>query len=276
MKTKITLIVLIIFLFFSLLLNVLTIVPYWDDVMCKFMPNEERLYFTADTNDSLVIGRIVENAFEMDGKLYYQRREYHGLLQDAKNFWKSISYPPAHRFNNESWPSFNMGYLYAGLSYYAMKHKDEVSIRHRLEEKAALYIQNRYQYVGKLDDINKAPFAILFINLYRMTGDEQYMEMASLMYRELLALREKGNVIPYFPNTDFYFTDGVGMIVPFLMEYYEITKDSLAKRVAEDNFMNAYHYAVDKETGVPCHGYDSHSGIKMGGQIGDVALDGIC
>lgn len=38
------------------------------------------------------------------------------------------------------------------------------------------------------------------------------------------------NEIPYISNSDYRFVDGIGMFVPFLVEYYNLTRDTLAKK----------------------------------------------
>ena len=54
------------------------------------------------------------------------------------------------------------------------------------------------------------------------------------------------------------------MYIPFLMEYFNIAKDSLAYQIADYNMQQYYRKGVDKETGIPFHGYDWNSGIRVG------------
>ena len=54
------------------------------------------------------------------------------------------------------------------------------------------------------------------------------------------------------------------MYVPFLVEYSKLTGDTLANSIAYDNMKEFYKYGVDKETGIPSHGYNLKTHIKVG------------
>lgn len=54
------------------------------------------------------------------------------------------------------------------------------------------------------------------------------------------------------------------MYVPFLMEYYSLTGDTLAKALARENILKIKEYSVDKETGLPHHGWNPDTKVKLG------------
>ena len=246
--------------YYSLVLNIVTYIPY-ASYYIHLLKKKHVEFFTNESSNEVVIKQVVNKSLSMDGSEYYNRYEFSDPYHDIKDyFWENTKSDD----NIENSFSFSLAYCYAGLSYYAMYYNDN-ELKTALIEKANKYVNGEYNALKfKVTDINQAPIGILYVNLYRMTKNVKYLNVAKAIAHNIYDLRENNNLIPYFHNMDLYFVDGVGMYVPFLMEYYQETNDSLAKQIAEDNFYNAYKKCVDKESGMPHHGYDPHTGIKLG------------
>ena len=109
------------------------------------------------------------------------------------------------------------------------------------------------------------PIGICLINLYRITQNKDYFNCASAIYKWLISRRDEGtNIIFYRKDSPNQFIDALGMYVPFLVEYSRLTGDKLANKIAYDNMLEFYNYGVDKETGIPTHGYNKNTLIKVG------------
>lgn len=240
---------------FSLIINILVIIPYADDYYNRYQRKKYK-YFTKESSDKEVILKCRNYALSTDGNDYYNRMEYSDLLSDLKKYYLNT--------NSRSGVGFNVAYCYAGLSYYLLRVKDSCVLNYLINI-ADTYADENYRSLQyKVDNVNYAPFGLLYINLYRITRNPKYLNVAKALADDILELRTVDDIIPYHPDTDYYYTDCVGMLVPFMMEYYNVTGDTIAKNTAIANFYQTVKYAVDKETGIPCHGYDIKSHIKCG------------
>lgn len=248
----------------SLILNIICILPYKDVFSTHFNKIFNPYDFThMSTNipDSAYIKLVLKKSLQMDGK-NYSTREYKGLFYDIKDMVFN------HKSHNETLNNpFNIGYLYAGLSYYALvnpkDNNDIVDYLINISSQYENYQHNNLNY--RIENIIQIPYGIMYINLYKITNEQKYLNISSNIYNQLLQFRLEGKEeIPYLPNSDFRYIDGLGMYVPFLMEYYKITGDSLAMKVAKENIQLMQKYSIDKETGIPHHGYNPHNYLKLG------------
>lgn len=223
--------------------------------------SEDYTHLSVDIPDSVYIKLVLNKSLQMDGK-NYSTREYQGLFKDIRNMLSG------YRSHNETLTNpFNIGYLYTGLSYYALKNKgDSKEIVDYLVKISERYEDNSHKYLNyKIENIIQIPYGIMCINLYKLTRETKYLSISTSIYKQLLKLRLTGKEeIPYIPDSDFRYVDGLGMIVPFLIEYYELTGDTLAENVAKENIRIIQKYAVDKETGIPHHGYNPNNFLKLG------------
>lgn len=117
----------------------------------------------------------------------------------------------------------------------------------------------------ELEFVDQVPIGIAYINLYKITGDERYLSVANQIYNFVLCLREDGsNLIKYRKGSNCNLVDCLGMIVPFLMEYFWLTEDSLAYDIVRDNVVYFQTSSLDCTTQLPYHAYDIDSGIHLG------------
>lgn len=70
--------------------------------------------------------------------------------------------------------------------------------------------------------------------------------------------------ILYVKDSDIDLDDVLGMCIPFLMEYYNVTHDSTALVTVNENMERFHRYAVNPRTGLPAHGYNLRTGIPVG------------
>ena len=100
-------------------------------------------------------------------------------------------------------------------------------------------------------------------NFIRLLDDIKYKKIADYTYNSLINKRSDNSNIIKYNNDECNYVDVLGMIVPFLMEYYELSGEILAYNIAKENLEEYYKYGVDKETGFPAHGYNLKSKIKL-------------
>lgn len=244
----------------SVLFNVICVLPYKDYFISrleKIIYPQDYILLTEMIPDSSYKELVLNKSMQMDGS-NYSTREYHGLPQDIKDLYYR------NKSHNETLDNpFNIGYLYAGLSYYALysqkSEKKIVDYLINVSEKFENSTHNSLRY--RIDNIVQIPYGLMYINLYKITKQRKYLNISSSIYKQLLSMRiGSSNEIPYISNSDYRFVDGIGMFVPFLVEYYNLTRDTLAK----DNISIIQKYCVDKTTGVPTHGYNPNTHLKLG------------
>lgn len=256
---KTTHIIIYFILLLSLSANILCILPYKEIIKEKFdrkFNKEAHTYWEENTPDSIFINSVKDKAMKMDGKAYTVE-EYVGLFEDIKNMFRDRE---SYKVKND----FNISYCYAGLSYYALERKDPIVLNYLQKLSKSITKNNVDELNYDITQIVQIPIGIMFINLYKATGIIKYKNVAISIFNKLKEFREDGNIIPYFKNSNYRFVDGVGMYVPFLMEYFELTQDSLAREIALDNMNDFRKNCTDKETGIPHHGYDPKTKMKLG------------
>jgi len=254
---KIKKITLFITLLVSLLINIVCIMPYAGDYIDRIKNHiSPSLYFNEETPDKEVINRVIEASMIMDNSHFSVSQPKRGLVYDVHQFIAPTS--STDRMNN-----YSKSFLYAGLSEWAYNKKDTKVLEYLEREMAEFSNSGKLNY--NLEEVDQVPIGVCFINLYRMTNNKDYLDCASAIYNWLLSRRVKDtNTIYYRKDSPNQFIDALGMYVPFLVEYSKLTGDTLAHSIAYDNMLEFYKYGVDKETGIPSHGYNLNTHIKVG------------
>ena len=112
-----------------------------------------------------------------------------------------------------------MAYLYAGLSYYALNCNDKEVIDFLLLKSNEFSSNGKLEY--ELTEVDQVPIGIMYINLYKISRNKEFLDVARSVFDYLNEKRINGsNLISYRAESANQFSDGVGMICPFLMEYF--------------------------------------------------------
>lgn len=241
----------------SVLFNIMAVLPYvkpyYIKIERKFFPPE---YFSINTSDKEVLDKVREATLQLKG-IKMSMNESKGLPEDIKAFFGKKRKALGKNF-------FFTSYAMVGLSYYAISENDSMTMD-RIREKANSFIDINEQ---KLDypivKTDQAPIGILLLNLYHWYNDSVYLNAANTLFKSIVSMRESDGKIMYAAGTDYNFVDAVGMYVPFLMEYFNMTKDSLAYRIADYNMRLYYAKGVNHESGIPYHGYNIKNGMHLG------------
>ena len=156
-----------------------------------------------------------------------------------------------------------MAYLYAGLSYYALNCNDKEVIDFLLLKSNEFSSNGKLEY--ELTEVDQVPIGIMYINLYKISRNKEFLDVARSVFDYLNEKRINGsNLISYRAESANQFSDGVGMICPFLMEYFHATQDSTALMMANHNLNEFKKWGCDIATGIPTHGYNKETHIKVG------------
>lgn len=111
-----------IILFISILFNGICVLPYKDyfiNKLEKIIYPKDNILLTETIPDSSYKELVLNKSMQMDGS-NYSTREYHGLPQDIRDLYCR------NKSHNETLDNpFNIGYLYAGLSYYALYSRED-------------------------------------------------------------------------------------------------------------------------------------------------------
>ena len=119
------------------------------------------------------------------------------------------------------------------------------------------------QPIGNIDHMMNG-YSLLFV--YEKTKDHRYQQAADRMYEYLLQYqKDMKGTLPYRRNHPTHiYVDGVGMMVPFLCRYGSIFEKKEALDLAVKQIREFFEYGMDKESGLPYHGYDLKTKVKQG------------
>lgn len=135
----------------------------------------------------------------------------------------------------------------------------------RIRERSNSFINMKERKLNyQIVKTDQAPIGILLLNLYHWYDDSLYLCDANSLFKTITSMREPDGKIMYAAGADYNFVDAVGMYVPFLMEYFYTTQDSLAYKIADYNMRLYYDKGVNHESGIPFHGYNIKNGMHLG------------
>lgn len=241
----------------SVAFNILVVLPYvghyYSRLEEKVFPQE---YFEMETPDKEILDKVCEATLQLDG-VRMPRYGSRGLPIDIRMFFHS---------RKQKKNDFYASYAMVGVSYYAIFQKDSITMN-ALRDKANGFIDLDNSTLNyKIEKIDQVSIGLLFLNLYRWYQDEHYLKIAEELLLDIERFMDKDGVVRYTveDRPDGYLVDALGMYIPFLMEYFQITGDSVAYHIAEHNMEVYYERGVNHVTGLPAHGYNKDTGLHLG------------
>lgn len=255
--------ILYLILFFSVLFNLLILVidtiPFlWLLFKRKFLrvKQKEQVMDYKDLEKSLV--RSAEKMIKSE-KVLMVWNDHRGFTEKAYDYIRNGS---NYKFKTYNYPR---AYLYYGLSEYYITNKDRKGLD-MLKKCFDGLLNDKGVPIFSLDKVDQAPFGLVAITLYKIYKEEKYKLFYTNIYKYLLGIRDENKIIKYRQesNSQIQLNDLLGMIIPFLVEYYKITLDLNALEIAKAQLHYYIKYGVDKDTFIPAHGINMHSKIKTG------------
>lgn len=251
---------LVILLFFSLLIN---IAVFFMDTVPFLLPKIKRkLKIDSKINSKNPIEieeKIVDAAMKMicdkkvkmvwSDKISITERVFNFIRKGTNYQFKTYNYPRA--------------FLYNGLMRYYVTTNNTVGI-----ENLKLLFDKLIKGDGNsnitLDKVDQATFGVVAIELYKIYNEKKYQLFYEELYSFLTERVDDKGLILYRKGQSNQLNDLIGMIVPFLVEYYKITDNSEALAIAKKQLEFYIEYGVDKETFLPSHGVHLVSKVKTG------------
>lgn len=125
------------------------------------------------------------------------------------------------------------------------------------------------EWINKGQPMKNADYAIngySLIYVYNKTNESQYRQAIEVIVNYLKSLNKTSlNSIPYRPkNENIVLIDNLGMVSPFLCRYYSQFQDPEALELGIAQLENFLLSGMDKDTGLPYHGFDAKSKMKLG------------
>ncbi|MEA5129457.1 MAG: glycoside hydrolase family 88 protein [Proteiniphilum sp.] len=164
-------------------------------------------------------------------------------------------------FKNYNYPR---AYLMYGISDYLIKTKNEVKLAELKRYFDKYYISDNGQPRFIINKVDQAVFGIVAINLYSVYKEDKYRTFVSIIFEFISINYSKNKIVLYRENTINELNDTIGMIVPFLVRYYEFLKNPLALKIARNQLTFFIEYGTDMNTYLPSHGINRKNGIKIG------------
>ncbi len=160
--------------------------------------------------------------------------------------------------------NYPRAYLFCGLSEYLIK-KNNLNKLEIVEREFSKLIDNQGNPAFPLDKVDQVPFGITSLNLYKCYQKDKFLVFADSLYAYLKeSVNKKYDAILYRKNSKDQLDDVIGMVVPFLVEYYKVTNKEEVLLLAEKQLDFYVTYGVDRITFIPAHGFDLESKVKTG------------
>lgn len=253
MRKKYIWVILVISVVFNVMVLSLDTVPFiWPKVQNKLFA--ENIIVNDNHLEPTVLKKSLEMVDSKDKNFWTETKGftetifklYHGNL--SKEF-KIYNYPKA--------------YLYYGLSTYLIKIKDSVNLEKVKYSFDKLLDDDGYPTFN-LDKVDQIPFGLTALNLYERYGESKYLKFCDVLYEKCKEFSDENGIILYRQNNATQFSDVIGMVVPFLVEYGKLTDNPKAQMEAKKQLKFYVKYGVDKETYLPSHGINLDSKVKVG------------
>lgn len=233
----------------SLVANILMVVPYW-----RIFANRSKTY--TEITDSVQFCKLVrDKSIALASDQHKIVVGYLGLFDDMRHFYRSSF--------NKIQNNYPRGLLFTGLAFYAETYRDEevksICAKHL---KSFVNDKGKFKYEVKFSD--QALIGASYCSMYRQTHEIIYKQAADNLLTFLKKLDDPKTGIMYRTPAEWQYCDVLGMTIPFLMEYAKTFNDSIVSQMAYRNFNLYYKYGVDKETGIPVHGYNINNYLKLG------------
>lgn len=254
----------------SVLLNLLVVVfdtiPFLRSLINSMWPTIKSKIFKEKKNKKILNYQKLEESlvkaaetFLKSDKVKMVWSEHRGFTEKTYNY---LRFGSRNKFKKYHYPR---AYLFYGLSEYH-KVNNDVDGQLRLKKYFDKHLDGNGIPTFILNKVDQVPFGLTAINLYRIYKEEKYQLFYNYMYNYLRDIENEKGLILYSQSSKHYFQyyDTLGMIVPFLVEYYKISSDLNALKMAKNQLEYYIEFGVDKNTNIPAHGIDTRSNIKTG------------
>lgn len=233
----------------SIIINILFVIPLIWQRLLKQKPK----YINKDISDENLLRLIASSSLANKRQLmvFYEPT---GTIRD----YLQIFHPRGKEIVN----NFQYSYLLFGLASYALAY-DRQDILQSVINKVNNSLNSKKELSYPLIRLDQVPFGMTLILLQENT-EQDYSRAIDQIYDFLSERYSKDGSLLYLRGTKFQHVDSLGMYVPFLSLYSKFYKDSKSIEMIQKGFDEYDKYGVDYNTGIPAHGYNLDSKIKIG------------
>ena len=164
---------------------------------------------------------------------------------------------------NVEFYNFPRAFLFLGLVKYLDQSGNDEQQK-RVKTQFDKLINKDGSPTFNFEKVDQVIFGTAALELYLIYQEDKYLNFSHKIFSFLDQIYNQDGIIRYRPNSEFLFYDTIGMIIPFLVKYHEITNNTKALSIAKDQMELYIKYGVDKETYIPVHGFHINTKIKVG------------
>src|SRR5690554_1919122 len=205
----------------SLLFNV---VVFYFDIIPVFRPIIKNKFSSKTIKKKRSIEEIedvvVKTSLEM-----VKKKKFLMIWQEPKNIGERIhNFIFTQRKVNIEYFNFPRAFLYLGLVKYLKKH-NKIDLLDVFKIDFDMICDTKGNPCFKLEKVDQVMFGATSLEFYGVYRDERYLKFAENVFSFVLNIYNENNkIIKYRPNSEYILYDTLGMIIPFLVEYYKETK----------------------------------------------------
>lgn len=116
-----------------------------------------------------------------------------------------------------------------------------------------------------LNKVDQVTYGLVCLEFYKLEKEDKYIKAADLVYKFIRDNYFRNNgIVLYRDNHIVWLNDMIGLVIPFLIKYYDYTKNDESIKIAKNQLQYYIEFGVDRDTFIPAHGIDLQSKIKIG------------
>ena len=252
-----------IILFISISLNLLVFfvdtLPFIKPKIKRRIRKKDNDYKVNNLDHAFLEKKVAQRAVEMS-----KSDKNLTILHDNKNFTATIFYyltnKKLKRYIRYHYPR---AFLFYGISEY-FKTEKNIDGLNKFKIVFDKIITEEGEPKFNLSIVDQAPYGLAALNLYEQYKENKYLYFIEKVYDQTIVanVNELG-LVEYRKGQKEVLDDTLGMIIPFLVEYFKLTSKPEILDIARRQMDYYIKFGVDKDTFIPSHGITA-SNIKVG------------
>lgn len=208
-------------------------------------------YFN-NLDDSNIVKQAVIKA-ALRGNIEDLNRHTEGKFR----YWlaKKLGRRTSYKYN------YPIGYMYWGISEYLIYDENQELIK-----KTNALLNKCFNHDGKLkykiSIVDQVPMGCCYINMYCIGKQGRYLEAANEI-AEYLKKRFYSDGLLYREFSSVQLVDTLGLVVPFLVKYSELTNDDDYISIA-NHLVKTFESKAITSNSLVVHGYDTKTNLLLG------------
>lgn len=175
----------------------------------------------------------------------------------SERFFNAIIYALGPKYKNLNFPR---AFLFQGLSQYLIAQDENSVLKNEFDK--LLTVEGKPNF--DLNIVDQVPLGIAALNLESEYLETKYLAFSDAVYKLIENNYDKNGLVFYRDKQEIIYYDTIGMIVPFLVKYYNHTKNEKAITIAKNQIQFYLDYGIDRITGMPSHAIHLETKVKVG------------